>query len=139
MPKENSNSQEFKHLIKEVKSFDLLDIERSNVYYRLGKLLRKGYSTSDLGSEAKRAARRTYTFFKGTDVLPFPTPRELARMNKNAFRQVLHHVKKLRRNLMEQASLVERTVLTFSSNSEIENLNTSSNPFPNNTFESSIV
>src|ERR1044072_2530526 len=96
MLRENSNRQEFKRLIKEVKSFDLLDIERSNVYYRLGKLLRKGYSTSDLRSEAKRAARRTYTFFKGTDVLPFPTPRELARMNKNAFRQALHHAKELR-------------------------------------------
>ena len=42
MPRENSNRQEFKCLIKEVKSFDLLDIERSNVYYCLGKLLRKG-------------------------------------------------------------------------------------------------
>src|ERR1043165_7274978 len=105
MPRENSNRQEFKRLIKEVKSFDLLDIERSNIYYHLGKLLRKGYSTSDLKSEAKRATRRTYTFFKGTDVLPFPTSRKLARMNKNAFRQALHHAKELRRILTEQASL----------------------------------
>src|ERR1044071_4982498 len=122
MSRENSNCQEFKRLIKEVKSLDLLDIERSNVYYRLGKLLRKGYSTSDLGSEAKRAARRTYTFFKGTDVLPFPTSRELARMNKNAFRQALHYAKELRRILTEQASLVEETVLTSGPNLENENL-----------------
>src|ERR1044072_8770197 len=102
MPRENSNRQEFKRLVKEVKSFNLLNIERSNIYYRFGKLLRKGYSTSDLGSKAKRAARRTYTFFKGTDVLPFLISRELARMNKNAFRQALHHAKELRRILTEQ-------------------------------------
>src|ERR1044072_6063313 len=106
MPRETLNRQEFKCLIKEVKASDMLEAERTTRYYHLGKYLKKGYVTSRLSNDVKRAARRTYRYFKGAEIMPFPTPRDLQKMSKQTFCQALYHTQKLRRILMEQASLV---------------------------------
>src|ERR1044072_9593141 len=112
MPRETLNRQEFKRLIKEVKASDMLEVERTTKYYHLERYLKKGYTTSRLSNDVKRAARRTYRYFKGAEIMPFPTPRDLQKMSEQTFRQALYHAQELRRILTEQASLVGKTVLT---------------------------
>jgi hypothetical protein len=131
MPRETLNRQEFKRLIKEVKASNMLEIERTTRYYRLGRYLKKGYVTNRLSNEVKRAARRTYEFFKGAEIVSFPTPRDLQRMNEQMFRQALHHAREFRRILTEQASLVGETVLTSDHNLENLAFNADQIPSPN--------
>src|SRR5688572_10460037 len=131
MPRETLNRQEFKRLIKEVKASDMLEIERTTRYYRLGRYFKKGYTTNRLSRDTKRAARRTYRYFKGAEIVPFPTPRDLQKMNEQTFRQALYHAQELRRILTEQASLVGVTVLTSDPILKSPALNAGQNLSPN--------
>ena len=99
--RETLNCQEFKHLIKKVKASNILKIERTTRYYHLERYLKKGYVTNRLSNKVKRAIKRIYEFFKEAEIVPFPIPRDLQRINEQMFHQVLHHTKELRRILME--------------------------------------
>ena len=137
MPRETLNRQEFKRLIKEVKASDMLEVERTTKYYHLGRYLKKGYTTSRLSNDVKRAARRTYRYFKGAEIMPFPTPRDLQKMSEQTFRQALYHAQELRRILTEQASLIRKTVLT--SDLILENITLNADQVPSSTLEQELL
>ena len=68
MPKRRSSKKEFKKIIREIKETDTLEVERSKKYYRLGKYLKKEYTTTALSNYVLRAARRIYKYFKGSEI-----------------------------------------------------------------------
>lgn len=99
---------EFKNLVKSINSRERHELKRTKAYYKLGKYLKKGYDDSALSNYTKRAAKRTYKFFKGINLEPIPSPRELAKMNEEEFRQ---QKRKFRTEITEQSSVMERIVL----------------------------
>src|ERR1044071_3647806 len=106
----NPTRRSFNRIIREARAADLLEIERTQRYYRLGKYLARGFHSSIISSYMKRAARRTYRYFHDTQITPSPSPRELARMSERQFRQLLD-LERSMRILMGQNDSDGRIVL----------------------------
>src|ERR1043165_8579717 len=85
----NPTRRSFNRIIREARAADLLEIERAQKYYRLGKYLARGFHSTSLLAYMKRAARRTYRYFHDTQITLFPTPRDLTMMSERKFRQLL--------------------------------------------------
>ena len=106
----NPTRRSFNRIIREARAADLLEIERTQRYYRLGKYLARGFHSTTISTYMKRAARRTYRFFHDTQITPSPSPRELARMSERQFRQLLD-LERSMRILMGQNDSDGRIVL----------------------------
>src|ERR1044072_2785109 len=85
----NPTRRSFNRVIREARAANLLEIERTQRYYRLGKYLARGFHSTSLSAYMKRAARRTYRYFHDTQITPSPTPRDVAMMSERKFRQLL--------------------------------------------------
>src|ERR1044071_8335245 len=106
----NPTRRSFNRIIREARAADLLEIERTQRYYRLGKYLARGFHSTSLSAYMKRAARRTYRYFHDTQITPSPSPRELARISERQFRQLLD-LERSMRILMGQNNSDGRIVL----------------------------
>src|ERR1044071_9274157 len=106
----NPTRRSFNRIIREARAADLLEIERTQRYYRLGKYLARGFHSTSLSAYMKRAARRTYRYFHDTQITVSPTPRDLTMMSERKFRQLLDLELSVR-ILMGQNNSDGRTVL----------------------------
>src|SRR5215208_2430458 len=100
--------REFKTLVKQVRRLERPKTKRTRTYYKIGRYLKKGYNDPTLTKYTKGAARRTYKFYKGTPLAPYPSPRDLYKMNKPEF---IRQRTSRRQLLVEQAPVEEGIVL----------------------------